>query len=409
MFPFHKTERVICKMKKRFSGFLAGCVTSAAILVLGTTVLAAGGQVSFNFANVALDGETKITAGADITAPNGQQVPSSILYTDETGGKTNYLPVRTISELLGVEIGYDSATKTVLLGEQDAASQGTYWQRTVDGASFTYASQRPADPYTAPPVWRPAWLPEGWALSGVSGGTARASCRYRSEAGTVTASCAYPDGGSFGASLRQEESVQNVRQVTVQGCSADLYTEENKAYLVWEGEDGILFWLSASGISAEDLVKMAQSMQPDTTELPAYRLSWVPAGYSWYEHAALGDAAQETWLGPDTSLTLLYASEPVEVPEGTPDDAEVNGIEARYWGAEEPYESDGSMTVNGETVEGNRAEVNGVTITTGTIVGLNSDGVNVLAWEDPDTGIFFRLHGTVGKSTLLRIAEDIQD
>lgn len=396
-------------MKKRFSGFLAGCVTSAAILVLGTTVLAAGGQVSFNFANVALDGETKITAGADITAPNGQQVPSSILYTDETGGKTNYLPVRTISELLGVEIGYDSATKTVLLGEQDAASQGTYWQRTVDGASFTYASQRPADPYTAPPVWRPAWLPEGWALSEVSGGTARASGRYRSEAGTVTASCAYPDGGSFGASLRQEESVQNVRQVTVQGYSADLYTEENKAYLVWEGEDGILFWLSASGISAEDLVKMAQSMQPDTTELPAYRLSWVPAGYSWYEHAALGDAAQETWLGPDTSLTLLYASEPVEVPEGTPDDAEVNGIEARYWGAEEPYESDGSMTVNGETVEGNRAEVNGVTITTGTIVGLNSDGVNALAWEDPDTGIFFRLHGTVGKSTLLRIAEGIQD
>ena len=31
---------------------------------------------------------------------------------------TRYLPIRTISELLGVKVGYDSATRTVLLGEQ---------------------------------------------------------------------------------------------------------------------------------------------------------------------------------------------------------------------------------------------------------------------------------------------------
>ena len=58
-------------MKKRFSGFLSGCVTTVAALALGTTVLAASGQVTFNFANVSLDGETKITAGATITAANG--------------------------------------------------------------------------------------------------------------------------------------------------------------------------------------------------------------------------------------------------------------------------------------------------------------------------------------------------
>ena len=87
-------------------------------LALSATALAASGQVTFSFANVALDGETKLAAGTTITAANGQQVPSSILYTDAAGGKTNYLPIRAISELLGVEIGYDSATKTVLLGEQ---------------------------------------------------------------------------------------------------------------------------------------------------------------------------------------------------------------------------------------------------------------------------------------------------
>lgn len=97
--------------KRRISAFWSGCLATAVTVALGTTVLAASGQVTFNFANVAVDGKTTITAGTTITAANGQQVPSSILYTDAAGGKTNYLPIRTISELLGVEIGYDSATK----------------------------------------------------------------------------------------------------------------------------------------------------------------------------------------------------------------------------------------------------------------------------------------------------------
>ena len=108
------------KEHKRIGTFFGGFVTALALTACLTTALAASGTVSYNFANVALDGTQKITAGQDITAANGQKVPGSILYTDEAGGKTNYLPIRTISELLGVEIGYDSATKTVLLGKQPA-------------------------------------------------------------------------------------------------------------------------------------------------------------------------------------------------------------------------------------------------------------------------------------------------
>ena len=105
-------------MKKRIGSFSGGFLTALALTACLTTALAASGKVSYNFANVSLDGTQKITAGQDITAANGQKVPGSILYTDEAGGKTNYLPIRTISELLGTEIGYDSATKTVLLGKQ---------------------------------------------------------------------------------------------------------------------------------------------------------------------------------------------------------------------------------------------------------------------------------------------------
>ena len=113
------------KERKRISTFFGGFATALALAACLTTAMAASGTVSYNFANVALDGTQKITAGQDITAANGQKVPGSILYTDEAGGKTNYLPIRTISELLGVEIGYDSATKTVLLGKKFATDGGS--------------------------------------------------------------------------------------------------------------------------------------------------------------------------------------------------------------------------------------------------------------------------------------------
>ena len=45
--------------------------------------------------------------GESYKAPNGQDVPSVITYVDETGGKTNYLSIRQISELLGIEVRWD--------------------------------------------------------------------------------------------------------------------------------------------------------------------------------------------------------------------------------------------------------------------------------------------------------------
>ena len=108
-------------MKKKILAYFSGVFATVLVLTMVTTALAASGKATFNFVNVSLRGERKIAAGADITVANGQKVPSSILYTDEKGGKTNYLPIRAISELLGVEIKYDSATKTVQLEKQPTA------------------------------------------------------------------------------------------------------------------------------------------------------------------------------------------------------------------------------------------------------------------------------------------------
>lgn len=128
-------------MKNRIASFAGGFLAALALSACLTTALAAAGKVSYNFVNVSMDGTQKITAGQDITAANGQKVPGSILYTDAAGGKTNYLPIRTISELLGVEIGYDSATKTVLLGKQTVKPAAD--ENVIDLRTPTTAPENP--------------------------------------------------------------------------------------------------------------------------------------------------------------------------------------------------------------------------------------------------------------------------
>ena len=119
-------------MKKRIASFAGGFFAALALSLCLTTALAASGKVSYNFSNVCLDGGTVIVAGADIAAANGQMIPGSILYTDETGGKTNYLPLRKFSELLGVEVNYDSASKTIYLGKMPAPQPAPAEETVID-------------------------------------------------------------------------------------------------------------------------------------------------------------------------------------------------------------------------------------------------------------------------------------
>lgn len=94
-------------MKKH--SFLAGMLTMALIVGLGMSALAATGTVSFNASALKLNGQQISAAGENYTLANGQSVPASITYTDEKGGGTTYLPVRRISELMGIEVGWDGA------------------------------------------------------------------------------------------------------------------------------------------------------------------------------------------------------------------------------------------------------------------------------------------------------------
>lgn len=400
-------------MKKRFPSFLAGAAAALALTALATSALAASGQVQFNFAGVALNGERKITAGSDITAPNGRQVPGSILYVDEAGGKTNYLPIRTISELLGVEVGYDSATRTVLLGEQtvpSAASAGSYWHKETDEDGITYACEDTGTDYTGAPGYALTNLPEGWGLESIRshGGT-----NYWNGSSMISFSCAYPDGGGFGWSPGSGEIP--CRTVTVNGHDAELYTYSSEygdsCLLVWEDEAGVLFWFTGSDVDPDTLVEIASSVEPTSETAPACEAGWLPGGYSWFETNASDGAVETTWIGEsgDGNITLTWSTNPLLLPEGDGEIVDLGNVTARFWEAREPHEpSEGTITVGGEPVEGNQVDMGNVTVSVGTISGPRAADVATLAWTDADTGMNFRLHGTVDQETLLRVAGSLR-
>lgn len=394
-------------MKKRIPSFLGGFLTAVLLAALTTTALAASGNVTFNFANVALNGETRIAAGSTVTAANGQQVPGSILYTDAAGGKTIYLPIRTISDLLGVEIGYDAVSKTVLLGEQPAAqAAAARWEKVVDGNSVAYQSEETGAGYDSAPLYRPAWQAEGWGLASLSTdarGVKFARWNYQGDGGALSLTCANPVGGSYGFMPGLADSVKNCQKINVQGYQADLYADVNSYYLAWENSDGVLFTMR--GPDVETLKQAAESVRPYTAETAEYQLSWLPRGYAAFDRSALGDTVSEAWMKDGMALTWLQTAGPVAVPEGAPETVTVGGVKARYWAAEEPYEEEGAMEVNGEKVQGHSASIGGVSITSGTIPGVRSADVSTLAWTSG--GVSFRLQGVEDRDTLIRIAEGV--
>lgn len=388
-------------MKKRIPSFLSGFLAAVLLAALTATALAASGQITYNFSSIALDGETKIAAGTDITAANGQQIPGSILYTDAAGGKTNYLPIRAISDLLGVEIGYDSATRTVLLGEQDSQAR---WKKVVDGNSVTYESEKTDASYDSAPLYRPTWQAGEWGLASLTTdarGVKFAKWNYLSGGGTVSLTCANPVGGSYGFMPGLADSVKNCQKVTIQGYQADLYADIDSCYLAWENSDGILFTMR--GPDADTLKQAAGSIQPCTAEAVEYQLSWLPQGYTAFDRSALGGTVDESWMKDGMALTWLQTTEPVAVPEGAPETVTVGGVEARYWAAKEPYEEEDTMTVNGETVQGQSTSIGGVSITSGIIPGVRSEDINTLVWTSG--GVNFRLQSILDKDTMIRVAE----
>lgn len=102
-------------MKKR-AHFLCLCAVLLLVLAGSITEFAKADENSkilYNQAGLTLLSEKKFEKGESYTAPNGKKVPAVITYVDSSGEKTNYLSVRQISELLGLDIAWNSEEESI--------------------------------------------------------------------------------------------------------------------------------------------------------------------------------------------------------------------------------------------------------------------------------------------------------
>jgi len=106
-------------MKENLKGLLAGSISACAVFVMCISVSATlSGKVSFNTVNLRHNGQQISAKGENYTIESGATVPASLLYTDENGGGTTYLPISRICSLLGVEIYWEGRTGSVYIGEK---------------------------------------------------------------------------------------------------------------------------------------------------------------------------------------------------------------------------------------------------------------------------------------------------
>lgn len=104
--------------KNNVCAFLCGILVSTLVFSAVMSGSAVFGNVVFNKVNLISNGKQVFEKESEIELPSGPKVPSSILYVDELGGGTTYLPVRNIAELFDVSITWDSETGTISIGEK---------------------------------------------------------------------------------------------------------------------------------------------------------------------------------------------------------------------------------------------------------------------------------------------------
>lgn len=309
---------------------------------------------------------------------------------------------RIVSILLAALTALSLCTPA-LAAPNGQAVPGRRWRRDKQSATVSYYGPEDAGQpkYEQPPAYRPTWLPEGWGLEKlmIVGEDNICVLRVYRKGGTrMSFTCCLPSKvGYFGVALCDKNASPQARKspppvefqpLQVQGRGADFYQAGSSAYLFWEDQNGALYYLEGD-LDRASMLRMAESVKEDDRPLlPDYRLGWEPEGTKITRRDVLPgmvmvEADKEVPGRDDVPCyTFAYSSEPLNVPEGTPEAVKGKGVEARYWkgvprnGSVSQYPSESEMST--------------------------------LLWTDPETGICFRIKGNkLSKADMLRMAESV--
>ena len=295
-----------------------------------------------------------------------------------------------------------SLCTSALAAPNGQAVPGRRWRRDKQSATVSYYGPEDAGQpkYEQPPACRPTWLPEGWGLEKlmVVGEDNICVLRvYRKGGARMSFTCCLPSKvGYFGVALCDKNASPQARKspppvelqpLQVQGRGADFYQAGSSAYLFWEDQNGTLYSLEGD-LDRASMLRMAESVKEDDRPLlPDCRLSWEPEGTKITRRDVLpGTVMLDVQKDMPGCInvpfyTFLYASEPLNVPEGTPEAVKVNGLEARYW----------------KGIQKNRPAT----------PWPSQEEMNTLMWTDPQTDIHFCIQGPLDKDVLLRMAESV--
>lgn len=299
----------------------------------------------------------------------------------------------SISIALGALMGISPTVRAAVLR----------WFREIQDFYITYHTSENTSREDFIGCWFPSNLPEGWKLEDVQESDTDSMQRYGNGTDWFLFRTALPTSATYTKAMKSVSMAQNRQQVTVQGYSADYYGDYNTSLLVWENNDGILFWWSASGLSQAELLSIAETIrfvEPMETDL-LFTVDWVPEGASQMEINSGRTLYEEVWAKDGLAFTISCSSFPLPTPDHPAEKIMVKGVPACFWDAalpETPTADDRPMNRPIELEDGSSITV--TQVKKGTI-----HNTPVLSWEQD--GVYFRVLAPLGQQTIIKIAESV--
>ena len=221
--------------------------------------------------------------------------------------------------------------------------------------------------------WRPTWLPEGYEEVEVwdPGGVYKITYE-NAEGQSLTLRCISPNTSAV--SMDNEHS--DYSEITINGSKAYLLVSNAEGWqssLIWTNEENSVMFILRGYISAEDLIRMAESVR---ITLPRWRPTWLPEGYEEVEVWDVGVVCVTTYRNEEGEEIYFEYSAP-----------------------------SGALTIDNEHSDYSEIEINGCKAH---LFASNTEGKpSFLLWMNKEETAFFMLQGEAPPEDLIRMAESI--